>query len=80
MFVGGLVSYRKIIAGNWCVFTSHIAVVSVATDTSVPSSTELDACSTQTPYCWPWDGQSLPILPHRLPAKAAGEAAAISIP
>jgi len=51
LFVGGLVSYENIIAGNWCVFTSHIAVVSVATYTSVRSNTELEGCSTQTPYC-----------------------------
>ena len=37
--------------GSVPVFTIHITLVSVTTDTSVPISTALDACSTQTSYC-----------------------------
>ena len=33
------------------VFTSHIVVVSVTTDTKVPNSTEPEACATQVSYC-----------------------------
>ena len=37
--------------GKLPLFTSHITPVSVTTDTSVPTSTALEACSTQTSYC-----------------------------
>ena len=37
-------------AGRVCVFTIHITLVSVITDTNVPTSTALDACSTQMSY------------------------------
>ena len=36
--------------GSVPVFTIHITLVSVTTDTSVPTSTALEACSTQASY------------------------------
>jgi hypothetical protein len=42
---------RNSVTGSVPVFTSHIVVVSVTTDTNVPNSTEPDACATQVSYC-----------------------------
>ena len=43
--------YLNSSCGSVPVFTIHITLVSVTTDTSVPTSTALEACSTQMSYC-----------------------------
>ena len=40
--------------GSWVsdpVCTSHITMISVQSEASVPNSTTLEACSIQVPYC-----------------------------
>ncbi len=49
--LSGSCAHRNSSGGSVPVFTIHITLVSVTTDTSVPISTALEACSTQTSYC-----------------------------
>src|SRR5436190_8545822 len=48
---GAVARHGKKVTGSVPVFTSHIVVVSVTTDTNVPNNTELEACATHVSYC-----------------------------